>query len=116
MCYSHQKRNFINDHLSYAKIIAIVLTSDKADVQSIDGIRLSTMHRAKGLEFKAVAIPFMSAADFPPKAVFKSVVDDADREDKEAQMSSLLHVAATRAKAFLRVSWSGQPSSFLNHD
>ena len=90
-----------------------MLTSDKADDQKSAGVRLCTMHRAKGLEFKAVAIPFMSSGKFPPKWLLDKAVDEADREDTEVQFKSLLHVAATRAKAFLRVSWSGEHSEFI---
>ena len=39
------------------------------------------MHRAKGLEFFAVAIPFLSEATFPPPGALKAAVDAADRED-----------------------------------
>ena len=90
-----------------------MLTSDKADDQKNTGVRLCTMHRSKGLEFKAIAIPFMSSSKFPPKWLLDRAIDEADREDLELQYKSLLHVAATRAKAFLRVSWSGAPSPFL---
>ena len=72
------------------------------------------MHRAKGLEFKAIAIPFMSDSLFPPKCMLYNAVDEANREDIEAQLKSLLHVAATRAKGHLRVSWSGSPSPFIS--
>jgi superfamily I DNA/RNA helicase len=85
-----------------------------ADDRSIPGVRVTTMHRAKGLEFFAVAIPFVSDSAFPPPGALKAAVDAADREDIVTQYQSLLHVAATRAKRALRVSWSGTPSSLLN--
>jgi superfamily I DNA/RNA helicase len=71
------------------------------------------MHRAKGLEFFAVAIPFLSDGSFPSQGVLKSAVDAADRDDIIVQHRSLLHVAATRAKKALRVSWSGQPTNLF---
>ncbi len=39
--------------------------------------------------------------------------DAADKADIIDQHSSLLHVAATRAKRSLRVSWSGKPTSLI---
>jgi len=71
------------------------------------------MHRAKGLEFHAVAIPFLSDDAFPPKVVVASAVDTADRREIVEREKALLHVAATRAKKELRVSWHAQPSELL---
>src|ERR1700675_2745401 len=79
----------------------------------LPGVRLTTMHRAKGLEFNAVAIPFLSKATFPPYAALKAAVDEVDRRNILQQQQALLHVAATRAKKVLRVSWSGEPYAFV---
>jgi superfamily I DNA/RNA helicase len=87
--------------------IAAVMLQSGADDRSVPGVRITTMHRAKGLEFFAVAIPFLSEAAFPPSGALRAAVDLADREDIVMQYRSLLHVAATRAKKALRVSWSG---------
>lgn len=90
--------------------IETVMLQSGADDRSVPGVRITTMHRAKGLEFFAVAIPFLSEAAFPPPGALRAAVDPADREDIVMQYRSLLHVAATRAKKALRVSWSGTPS------
>ena len=71
------------------------------------------MHRAKGLEFFAVAIPFLSSSAYPPSGAIKSAVDEADLEDILNQHRSLLHVAATRAKKALLVTWSGTSTGLL---
>ena len=113
LAHTNNQVKDIQKHLSNAGVDSLILTSDKADDQTNTGIRLCTMHRAKGLEFKAVAIPFMSNPLFPPKWLLDKAVDDADQEDTEGQLKALLHVAATRAKAFLRVSWAGEPSKFI---
>lgn len=83
------------------------------DDRSTPGVRIATMHRAKGLEFFAVAIPFLSDTTFPPTGATNAAVDPADREDIVTQYRSLLHVAATRAKKALRVSWSGEPTKLM---
>ena len=98
--------------LSASDLSAVALNAG-ADDRSIPGVRVSTMHRAKGLEFFAVAIPFMSDAAFPPKRAIKTAVDPADRDDIVVQYRSLLHVAATRAKKILRISWSGKASEMM---
>ncbi len=113
LAFTNKQLRLIQEQFSKAGVESLILTSDKADDQKSPGVRLCTMHRAKGLEFKAVAIPFMSSAQFPPKWLLDKTIDEADREDTEARFKSLLHVAATRAKVFLRVSWSGEPSKFV---
>jgi hypothetical protein len=55
----------------------------------------------------------MADAAFPPAVALKSAVDGADEIDILDQYRSLLHVAATRAKKALRVSWSGQITSLI---
>ncbi|MEQ8515064.1 MAG: UvrD-helicase domain-containing protein, partial [Chromatocurvus sp.] len=85
----------------------VVLQAGRADDRDLPGVRITTMHRAKGLEFFAVAIPFMAASAFPPAGALKAAVDSVDKADMINQYRSLLHVAATRAQKALRVSWSG---------
>lgn len=94
--------------------IETVMLQTGADDRSVPGVRITTMHRAKGLEFFAVAIPFMSEAAFPPQGALRAAVDPADKEDIVMQYRSLLHVAATRAKKALRVSWSGTPTRLIS--
>ncbi|MCE5972600.1 AAA family ATPase [Sinirhodobacter sp. WL0062] len=96
-----------------AGIKSVVLQAG-ADDRSVPGVRITTMHRAKGLEFFAVAIPFLSDAAFPPAGALNAAVDAADREDIMTQYRSLLHVAATRAKKALRVTWSGTPTQLIS--
>jgi superfamily I DNA/RNA helicase len=102
----------VYEALRAAGIETVVLQSGSDD-RSVPGVRITTMHRAKGLEFFAVAIPFLSDAAFPPSGVLRTAVDAADREDIVMQYRSLLHVAATRAKQALRVSWSGTATSLM---
>lgn len=103
----------VRDSLRAAGIDTILLQSGSADDRSIPGVRVTTMHRAKGLEFFAVALPFLSDDAFPPAGALKAAVDTADRADILDQFRSLLHVAATRAKKTLRVSWSGRPTPLV---
>ena len=71
--------------------------------RSSPGIRVSTMHRVKGLEFDAVLIvgyrsPEYYAEEFAEDNDAGVLVDSLTNE------RSLLFVAATRAKKFLMVS------------
>ena len=65
------------------------------------GVHLLTLHRAKGLEFEAVYIPFVEEGELPIR-----------RGDVEEERR-LLYVGLTRAKRHLVVTWSGKPSRFL---
>ena len=105
----------LGSRLQDAGFKTVRLQPSKADDRSQPGVRLTTMHRAKGLEFHAVTIPFLSNSSFPPQASLRAAVDDVDRRNILQQQKSLLHVAATRAKKALRVSWSGEPSKLLAH-
>ncbi|OOY26167.1 hypothetical protein BMI91_00110 [Thioclava sediminum] len=102
----------VEEALRAAGIETVVLRSGAED-RSVPGVRVTTMHRAKGLEFFAVAIPFLSDTAFPPQGALNAAVDAADREDIVILYRSLLHVAATRAKKALRVSWSNTATKLI---
>ena len=113
LCNTRAGVERVRDALKAAGIDSVQLQAGTADDRSVPGVRVTTMHRAKGLEFSGVAIPFLSESAFPPSGALKAAVDSADRADILDQHRSLLHVAATRAKRTLRVSWFGQPTSLI---
>lgn len=76
-------------------------------------VQLGTMHRAKGLEFKAVLVLGCSDNEVPSPVATRGVDDPQDREAAEARERRLLYVAMTRARDELTVSWAGKPSRFL---
>jgi superfamily I DNA/RNA helicase len=94
-------------------IPTVRLANDKADTREVDGVRLATMHRSKGLEFEAVAVVFLDNDAVPPRAALNAAVDPAEKREVIELEKSLLHVAATRAKRLLRVSWSGPCSTII---
>jgi DNA helicase-2/ATP-dependent DNA helicase PcrA len=65
------------------------------------GVHLLTLHRAKGLEFEAVYLPFVEEGELPIRR------GDIDEERR------LFYVGLTRAKRRLVVTWSAKPSRFL---
>ena len=77
-------------------------------------IQLGTMHRAKGLEFKAVLVMGCGDKDLPSPAVLRGMDDPQDRETAVARERRLLYVAMTRARDELTVTWTGKPSRFLS--
>lgn len=77
-----------------------------------EAVVLSTMHRAKGMEFSRVVV-FGAQAGLVP---LRYLVDQVPVEDQPAVLGrerSLLYVACSRARDELVVTWSGGPSRFL---
>jgi superfamily I DNA/RNA helicase len=79
-----------------------------------DGVRLGTMHRLKGLEFRCVAIIDCDDDSMPAHWDLTPESEDAVQRAHDLQRERcLLYVAATRARDGLWVGWSGKPSRFL---
>jgi superfamily I DNA/RNA helicase len=93
----------------------VVLQPQKADERRKLGIRVGTMHRAKGLEFVAVALVRVNEDKVPPKRLLNAAPDAAIRRSILEAEKSLVHVSATRAKKRLLVSSSGRPSELIKH-
>lgn len=104
----------VMEAIATAGLAGLLLSNASADDRKAPGLRVTTMHRSKGLEFAAVALPFLSDGTFPPKGMLKAAVDAADLREMVEREKSLLHVAATRAKKVLRVSWSGSSTPLIS--
>lgn len=76
-------------------------------------ISVSTMHGAKGLEYRAVAVVGLTDAALPSAQRLADLTDPGDQEDFIAHERHLLYVAATRARDWLLLSCSGEASRFL---
>jgi superfamily I DNA/RNA helicase len=74
---------------------------------------MGTMHRAKGLEFKAVAVVGCDLDLLPLKSVIDTISDPVDRAAFQEQERNLLYVAFTRARENLFVSCCGEPSVLI---
>ena len=61
-------------------------------------VSISTMHLAKGLEFRAVAVMACDDEIIPLQERIESVTDDADLEEVYNTERHLLYVACTRAR------------------
>ncbi|MBK8467563.1 MAG: DEAD/DEAH box helicase [Chloracidobacterium sp.] len=77
-------------------------------------ISIGTMHLAKGLEFRAVAVMACDDEIIPSQARIEQVVDDADLEEIYNTERHLLYVACTRARDHLLVTAAENPSEFLD--
>ncbi|MFI9597846.1 UvrD-helicase domain-containing protein [Nonomuraea sp. NPDC052265] len=96
-----------------AAINACYLSRDRDGVNG--HVRITTMHRMKGLEFRCVAVIGVSANQLPAANAVTPPEEDATTHWNDLQRERcLLFVASTRARERLRVSWHGDPSPFLN--
>jgi len=75
---------------------------------------ISTMHFAKGLEFRAVAVMACEDEVIPSQERIETVGDDADLEEVYNTERQLLYVAITRARDYLLISSAGTASEFLD--
>ncbi|WP_395108875.1 UvrD-helicase domain-containing protein [Actinomadura sp. SCN-SB] len=78
------------------------------------GVRVGTMHKMKGLEFRCVAVIGVDAGTLPaPSAITREDEDPKAHAQDVQKERCLLFVACTRARDHLYVSYAGEPSEFL---
>jgi DNA helicase II / ATP-dependent DNA helicase PcrA len=73
--------------------------------REVRGVHLLTYHRAKGLEFDAVFLPRLDEKELPTRL--------ARTDEEQEEERRLFYVGITRARRFLAVTWSRDPSRFL---
>ena len=103
----------LNTVLQQAGFSTRVINKDESDDPSDPALRLATMHRVKGLEFDQMFLPGLDQSQMPYRYELDQRPDQVSRELFEQQERSLLHVAATRAKKRVVVSYSGKASPFI---
>jgi superfamily I DNA/RNA helicase len=77
-------------------------------------ISIGTMHLAKGLEFRAVAVMACDDEIIPLQSRIETVADDSDLEEIYNTERHLLYVACTRARDHLLVTSIEPASEFLD--
>jgi superfamily I DNA/RNA helicase len=77
-------------------------------------LSVSTMHLAKGLEFRAVVVMACDDEIIPLQERVETVGDDADLQEVYDTERHLLYVACTRARDYLLVTSVTPASEFLD--
>lgn len=109
-----------NAELAFAKAAAVAaalpysVLDDKL-ATAVGWAALCTMHLAKGLEFRAVAVMACDDEIIPLQSRIEAVADNADLEEVYNTERHLLYVACTRARDHLLVT-SVEPSSEFLED
>jgi len=84
--------------LELTQIIALINLIDKQDSDSADAVALSTLHAAKGLEFKHVFLIGVEEGVLPHR--------ESQAPDKIEEERRLMYVGITRAQRSLHISYS----------
>ncbi len=93
--------------------IPYVELSKEKDDRETDGLRISTMHRIKGLEFNHVLLAGVDTDRFPLKTLIRDNWNEDQYAEFEKTERCLLYVAMTRAKMTVTITASGKLSEFL---
>ena len=116
MCLVARTQYQLGDYehaLQLAGLATCRLSRDQADDRSKAGVRLATMHRVKGLEFKAVFMAGINDGVVPLSKAVQATDDPVEHRLRDLNERALFHVAATRAVRHLLISYCGRPSEYL---
>ncbi len=112
---------FVRSQEQMERAIATIHQSDAQPVRldestaSAEGcIGVSTMHLAKGLEFRAVVVMACDDEVLPLQERIENISDEADLEEVYNTERHLLYVACTRARDHLLISGIDPASEFLD--
>ena len=112
---------FVRSLEQIERALSAVQAAGMRSVQLDDGsggvsgsVAVGTMHLAKGLEFRAVAVTACDDEVIPLQARIERVGDDADLEEVYGTERHLLYVACTRARDHLLVTGVEPGSEFLD--
>lgn len=107
---THQRIMEIGESLRRSNLTPEIIRSDQGDVMS-PGVKLTTFHSAKGLEFDHVIVTGLSEGILPEREPMDSV--DEDLEEWLAVERRLLYVAMTRARESLILIAPNPQSRFI---
>ena len=116
ICVVARTKKLVDDYIALftkAGIRAYAIKRNKVDDRNFDGLRIATMHRVKGLEFKYVFIAAVNNRIIP----LPSAINQTDAVSEAESMTSekcLLYVAMTRAQKGVYLTSYGRKSEFLN--
>lgn len=115
ICVVARTKKLVDDYIALftrAGIRSYAIKRNKADDRSYDGLRVATMHRVKGLEFKYVFIAAVNNRIIPlPSAINKT--DPVSEAESITSEKCLLYVAMTRAQKGVYITSYGKKSDFL---
>lgn len=111
--FTYEKRHIddIVHRLEDDGIKAAKVGSNTPEEKLGDVVRVMTMHRAKGLEYRGVVLARVGENEFPPAYISGKKGDERARELKK--LRSVLYVAGSRARERMAVTYVGEPAELL---
>lgn len=107
--------NELNRAQAAAKAAGVAFKVLDENVETTTGfVSIATMHLAKGLEFRAVAVMACDDEIIPLQQRIETVGDDADLQEVYDTERHLLYVACTRARDHLLITAAEPASEFLD--
>lgn len=101
------------DYLQQKHIMTYKIKRSEAEDRYLDGVRIATMHRVKGIEFDYVFLAGINEGIVPLNQNINEAIDNVSRKERIISERSLLYVAATRAKKAVFVTSYRVKSPFL---
>lgn len=115
ICIVARTRKLVDDYiaqLTKAGIRSYVIKRNKSDDRTFDGLRIATMHRVKGLEFKYVFVAAVNNRIVPLSSAINKTDAVSEAESMTAE-KCLLYVAMTRAQKGAYITSYGKASEFI---
>ena len=115
ICIVTRTKKLLEDYIAQftkAGIRTYAVKRTKSDDRSFDGIRIATMHRVKGLEFKYVFVVAVNNRIMPLVSAINKTDAVSEMESLTAE-KCLLYVALTRAQKGAYITSYGRKSEFL---
>ena len=116
ICITARTRDIRDDYVEFLKskgIKCFKLERESLDDRSKEGVRVSTMHRVKGLEFQYIFVVSANEDKIPLKAVLDEGIDPVLEKEALTSEKCLLYVALTRAQKVAYITSYGTKSRFL---
>lgn len=115
ICLVARTKKLTDDYavqLTKAGIRSFAIKRNKADDRTLDGVRVATMHRVKGLEFQYVFVAAVNSRIVPLSSAINRTDTVSEAETMTAE-KCLLYVSLTRAQKGAYITSYGKKSEFL---
>ena len=115
ICVVARTKKLVDDYIvqfTKAGVRSYAIKRNKKDDRSLEGLRVATMHRVKGLEFQYIFVAAVNKRIVPLYSAINKAAAVSETETMTAE-KSLLYVALTRAQKGVYVTSYGKKSEFL---